>query len=111
MVIDLASRKLRVSTYIKVIKKKQEAQVLSLDTPSGLDLTTGTVHQPTVKATATLTLALPKQGLFEDEAMAYRGELYLGDISVPTELHEEPSLDLKVRKSLFAESDVIAIDS
>ena len=42
--------------------------VLSLDTPSGLDLTSGTVHNPTVKANATLTLAMPKVGLFNTEA-------------------------------------------
>lgn len=88
----------------------QSAPVLSLDTPSGLDLTTGTVHNPTVRATATLTLALPKQGLFDEKALPFRGELYLGDISVPPELYAEPSLGLKVKRSLFAKSDVVKID-
>lgn len=37
-----------------------EALVLSLDVPSGLDTTTGTVHDPAVRAAATMTLALPK---------------------------------------------------
>jgi len=88
----------------------QAAPVLSLDTPSGLDLTTGAVHAPTVRATATLTLALPKQGLFEGKALPFRGELYLGDIGVPPELYAEPSLGLKVKRSLFAKSDVVKID-
>lgn len=89
---------------------KQTAPVLSLDTPSGLDLTTGTAHNPTVRATATLTLALPKHGLFDEKALPFRGELYLGDISVPPELYAEPSLGLKVKRSLFAKSDVVKID-
>jgi len=63
--------------------------ILALDTPSGLDLTTGKAQSPTIRATATLTLALPKQGLLEPEAIEYVGELYLADISVPTELYAD----------------------
>jgi NAD(P)H-hydrate epimerase len=88
----------------------QEAPILSLDTPSGLDLTTGAVRQPTIRAAATLTLALPKQGLFTEGAVEMRGELYLSDISVPPELYAEPSLGLKVKRSLFAKGDVVKID-
>jgi NAD(P)H-hydrate epimerase len=64
---------------------QQPAPVLSLDTPSGLDVTTGHAGDPCVRATATLTLALPKQGLLRSDAV---GELYLGDISVPPWLYE-----------------------
>ena len=60
----------------------QNTPILSLDTPSGLGLTTGKVHTPTIKATATLTLALPKQGLYDKAATKVIGDLYLGDISV-----------------------------
>ena len=35
----------------------QPAPVLALDTPSGLDLTTGAPGNPAIRATATLTLA------------------------------------------------------
>ena len=41
----------------------QTAPVLSLDVPSGADLTACTLRQPAIQATATLTLALPKEGL------------------------------------------------
>ncbi len=37
--------------------------ILALDTPSGLDTTSGIPGQPCIRATATLTLALPKMGL------------------------------------------------
>lgn len=38
----------------------QPAPILSLDTPSGLDVTTGHVADPCVEATVTMTLALPE---------------------------------------------------
>ncbi|HJZ50503.1 MAG TPA: NAD(P)H-hydrate epimerase [Roseiflexaceae bacterium] len=39
------------------------APILALDTPSGIDTTTGAVFDPAIRATATMTLALPKAGL------------------------------------------------
>ena len=83
-------------------------KVLSLDTPSGLDLTSGTVHNPTVKADATLTLAMPKQGLFGEEAKKIIGNLFLGDISVPIELYEEKTLNLQAT-NIFRHSDIVKI--
>src|SRR5262249_58500878 len=59
----------------------QAAPVLALDTPSGLDLTTGVAGTPAVSATTTLTLALPKVGLLDAPSV---GALYLHDISVPS---------------------------
>ena len=58
----------------------QPAPILALDTPSGLDVTTGVAGTPCVRATATMTLALPKIGLIGGQSV---GELYLADISVP----------------------------
>lgn len=59
----------------------QPAPVLALDVPSGMDATFGWPGTPCVQARATLTLALPKTGLLH---RAEVGELYLGDIGVPT---------------------------
>lgn len=56
------------------------APVVSLDAPSGLDVTTGVAPGVVVVAEATMTLALPKIGL-RDAAQV--GALYLADISVP----------------------------
>lgn len=55
--------------------------VAALDVPSGLELATGSVHEPAVRAAATLTLAAPKRGL--EAHPAHVGALYLADISVP----------------------------
>lgn len=62
-----------------------DSPVLSLDTPSGLDVTTGEAATPCVAATVTLTLGLPKVGLVGAPQV---GELWLADISVPPEVYE-----------------------
>jgi NAD(P)H-hydrate epimerase len=61
------------------------APILSLDTPSGLDTATGLAADPHIDADATMTLALPKQGLRNHQAV---GELFLADISVPQSVYE-----------------------
>lgn len=84
------------------------APILSLDTPSGLDTATGALFDPVITATATLTLALPKEGLRAAGARAAVGELYLADISVPPELYAEPALGLAV-SPLFARNDIVRL--
>lgn len=54
---------------------------VALDVPSGLELATGRVHEPAVRAAATLTLAAPKHGLGTHPH--HVGALHLADISVP----------------------------
>ena len=80
--------------------------ILSLDVPSGIDSGSGSVFQPSIKAAATLTLALPKTGLTTPEARERVGELYLGDLSVPPGLYRRLGLDVA---PLFAEESVIRI--
>jgi NAD(P)H-hydrate epimerase len=80
--------------------------VLSLDAPSGLDTTTGRPGSPTVRADATMTLALPKVGLMSESARSYVGDIYLADISVPPELYSK--IGLKV-SSIFERESIIKI--
>jgi len=87
---------------------RQTAPILALDIPSGLDATTGIPLQPAIRASATMTLALPKTGLFSTEAAPFTGELYLADISVPQELYTRPALQMKVGP-IFFESDIIRL--
>jgi NAD(P)H-hydrate epimerase len=87
---------------------EQTAPVLALDTPSGIDTASGTVFDPAIRATATMTLALPKEGLRAPHAIPHVGELYLADISVPPLLYSQPALGLDVGP-IFAASDVIRI--
>ncbi|MCB8921639.1 MAG: NAD(P)H-hydrate epimerase [Ardenticatenaceae bacterium] len=87
---------------------RQVAPVLALDTPSGLDTTSGTVYEPAIQATATMTLALPKAGLYSEQGLTHVGELYLADISVPPALYASPALRLFVGP-IFATSDIVRI--
>ncbi len=84
------------------------APVLSLDVPSGLDATFGVPSPATVKARATLTLAYPKTGLLAIGAAEYVGELYVGDISVPPHVPEQPALGFG-SPVLFAQKDIVEL--
>ena len=68
------------------------APILSLDLPSGLDATSGQPGEPCIRAAATLTLALPKEGLLKESAKGFVGDLYLADIGVPPELYRRLGL-------------------
>lgn len=65
-----------------LIRLTEGQPTVALDTPSGLELATGRVHTPAVRAEATMTLAAPKAGL--DTHAGHVGALYLADISVPS---------------------------
>ena len=80
--------------------------ILALDTPSGLDTTSGTAGKPTVRADATMTLALPKVGLMSESARPYVGSLYLADISVPPELYHKIGL---IIGNLFENDTIIKL--
>ena len=56
---------------------------VALDTPSGVNVTTGDVPGVAVEADATVTLCLPKSGLRDHPLV---GELLLADISVPPQV-------------------------
>ncbi len=55
-------------------------------------------------AAATMTPALPKEGLRAPGVRAHVGELYLADIGVLPSLYAEPALGLRV--SIFSEGDI-----
>ena len=80
--------------------------VLGLDTPSGLDTTSGTAGSPTVRADATMTLALPKVGLMSEPARPYVGSLYLADIGVPPRLYRKIEVEVG---NLFTQDAIIKL--
>ena len=57
--------------------------ILSIDVPSGLQASTGEPFDPTIRATATLTLGLPKTGLLTERARPVVGDLWVADIGIP----------------------------
>ncbi|MCZ6538315.1 MAG: NAD(P)H-hydrate epimerase [Chloroflexi bacterium] len=89
------------------VMNESTTPVVSNDIPSGIDATTGTIYEPAVRATATLTIALPKTGLRSSRARQLAGDLYLGDIAVPPELYEA-ALGMPAPK-LFTTSHIVKI--
>ncbi len=87
---------------------EREVPILSLDVPSGLQATAGVIHEPAIRATATMTLALPKEGLRAPGVEEMVGELYLADIGVPPKLYSGPGLELQVGP-LFAREEILRI--
>lgn len=93
----------RAAELIHMVNDRNDP-ILSLDTPSGLDTTTGRVGDPCIRADATMTLALPKTGL--TEAPEVVGDLYLADISVPPPVYLAFGIELQ---DPFAEGPVVLV--
>jgi NAD(P)H-hydrate epimerase len=79
--------------------------IIALDVPTGLDPNTGNPLEPCIRATETLTLALPKKGLYMKKSAPYVGKLFLADISVPMKLYR----DLGLKKAIFYSNPIVEL--
>ncbi len=68
----------------------QDASVVALDVPSGVDATTGEIVGSVVYAKSTMTLALPKTGL----DVAAVGALVLADIGITAEVYKRAGIEV-----------------
>lgn len=66
-------------------------EILAVDVPSGLDVYSGKIMDPTVMATYTLSLGMLKKGLKENPD--YSGKIYLANLGIPTEAYTENGVD------------------
>lgn len=66
------------------------------------------LDDPAIRAAATMTLALPKEGLHADGVMGHVGELYLTDIGVPPLLYAGAGLSLEVGP-VYAAADIVRV--
>jgi NAD(P)H-hydrate epimerase len=101
--------KAKVAKFIEMINLSK-ADVLSIESPSGLDLETGVPGKPTVKASATLVLAIPKMGHFKLHATKLIGDLYMADISIPPEIYPSLKIENSGLKKAFQENTVVKIN-
>lgn len=83
---------------------RSPGRVLALDVPTGFSAADGRSSGLQVQAHATLTLALPKQGLVGAEGA---GRVLLADISVPSVVWSD--MGLKVPTDLFADGQVVEL--
>ncbi|MBM3212060.1 NAD(P)H-hydrate dehydratase [Candidatus Poribacteria bacterium] len=79
--------------------------IVAIDLPSGLDANTGKVEGSCIKASLTVTMALPKRGLLLYPGASYTGELQVVDISIPGSIIESQGITI----SLLQASDAIKL--
>ncbi|MDO4581937.1 MAG: NAD(P)H-hydrate dehydratase [Bacillota bacterium] len=77
-----------IAASVIAMLNESDVPVISCDIPSGLSSSTGQPLGDAVKATATVTFALPKLGLVMPAAAPYVGELKVADISMPPQIEE-----------------------
>lgn len=95
--------------YDKIIQtvNKFAQVVVSVDVPSGLDVDKGKfLASESIRASATVTFAYPKLGMFLYPAYLYVGKLIVANISIPyREKKQNPNLNLilpfEVANSIF----------
>jgi hydroxyethylthiazole kinase-like uncharacterized protein yjeF len=59
--------------------------ILAIDTPTALDLTSGTPSEPNVRADVTITFHRPKQGLLTRSGRQLAGRILVAPIGIPSE--------------------------
>jgi len=70
--------------------------VLAVDVPSGLDSDSGQICGVCVRATRTITLALPKVGLVTYPGASYAGQVTVADIGIPKSLLQDEPVGLEL---------------
>jgi len=75
----------------EIIRKINAAnkKVVAVDVPSGLDCTSETAAEPTIRATLTVSFVAIKTAFLAPEAADYVGRIEVVDIGVPRELVQE----------------------
>ena len=77
-----------------------DVPVLSLDTPSGLDVDTGCVLGHAVEATATVTFIAMKRGLLTAQGPDYCGAISCHDLQIPAQAFDEVGTTLQCLEHL-----------
>jgi hydroxyethylthiazole kinase-like uncharacterized protein yjeF len=81
--------------------------VVAVDVPSGLDADSGVAYAPAVHASTTVTLGLPKSGLWRKDGPRLAGEVWVADIGVPFEAYA--AVGIEVPKDLFRQSSAVKL--
>ncbi len=82
--------------------------VVSVDVPSGLEVASGALVEPHVRADATVALAAPKRGTFVPASRDAVGDVYVADISVPGLVFER--LEERILPDVFDRGGVVRLE-
>ena len=87
----------RLCGSINKIKEKNPAcRILAVDIPTGVNGDTGETDKNAVRADATVTMALPKLGLYLYPGAEHVGRLQVADIGMPASLLKEAGRNLQL---------------
>ena len=78
----------------EVTERQRSLKLIAVDVPTGVDADTGAVDDACPKMDVTITLGLPKVGLFRFPAAAYVGRLEIADIGLPAGVDGDIALEL-----------------
>jgi NAD(P)H-hydrate epimerase len=79
--------------------------IVAVDIPSGLDADTGEVHGVAIRASYTVTMALPKAGFFQNDGVRCVGEWAIAPIGIPPHRLENPECVAK----LLTEAEILSL--
>jgi hydroxyethylthiazole kinase-like uncharacterized protein yjeF len=76
-----------IRSAVELVLKARAAKVpiVAVDTPTGVDLTSGDASQPVVRADLTVTFHRPKTGLLTKRGAALAGKVLVAPIGIPKE--------------------------
>jgi NAD(P)H-hydrate epimerase len=76
-----------VSSAVELCRRarRQGVPVLAIDTPTALDLSSGTPSEPVVTADVTVTFHRPKEGLLTRTGRRFAGRVLVAPIGIPAE--------------------------
>ena len=77
----------------RVKEKNPVCRVLAVDIPTGVNADTGEADVSAVRADATVTMALPKLGLYLYPGAEHAGEVQVADIGMPASLLQEAAVN------------------
>lgn len=73
----------KLKPLIEWINRVKGSKIISIDIPSGIEATTGECRSVAVRADLTVTMALPKIGLYTGRGPEYSGAVAIADIHMP----------------------------
>ncbi|HJN92578.1 MAG TPA: NAD(P)H-hydrate epimerase [Dehalococcoidia bacterium] len=95
------------AVLVEAILDRAPPTVVSLDVPTGFNATSGDVYNFGIVASVTVTLALPKSGLYRRDAAAAVGEMFLADIGIPNYIYDRVGVEGVA--GLFTEGPLIRL--
>ncbi|MDD5338388.1 MAG: NAD(P)H-hydrate dehydratase [Dehalococcoidales bacterium] len=84
----------QVLEKVNTAKQERQLKVVAIDLPSGMNADTGALDPACPAADLTVTLAMPKMGLYRFPGAERTGEVIIADIGIPEKLADDVKFEL-----------------